>query len=129
MAFATLNFSTYKYKEYQMLSACLTARELADMHIINYAVPAEQLDDKVDEIVKKLLARPQEVLSRLRKLLQKPIIAQANLQGDLASAHEDADFAMHAREGHFALGWAPVHWKDIELPSPAVGRPRQPYAE
>jgi enoyl-CoA hydratase len=129
MAFAPINFSTYKYKEYQMLSMCLTAGELADMHIINYAVPAAELDDKVDEIVRKLLARPQEVLTRLRKLLQKPIIAQANLQGDLASAHEDADFAMHAREGHFALGWKPIHWKDVQLPNSSVGRPKKAYSE
>jgi len=31
MAFATLNFSTYKYKEYQMLSACLT--EIGRAHV------------------------------------------------------------------------------------------------
>jgi enoyl-CoA hydratase/carnithine racemase len=129
MAFAPLSFSTYKYKEYQMLSACLTARELADMNIINYAVPFDALDDKVDEIVRRFLARPPLVLAQIRRLLQKPIIAQANLQFDLSDAYEWLDFARHAAAGHFDVTWKPVHSRDVQLPGKAVGKPSQPYAE
>jgi enoyl-CoA hydratase/carnithine racemase len=129
MAFAQMNFSSYKYKEYQMLSRCLTARELADMDIINYAVPVDQLDAKVDEIVRGLLARPAPVLSKIRKLLQKPIIEQANLQYDLSHAYEMADFVWHGSQGHFELSWRPTPSKDVEMPGNVVGKPKQAYAE
>jgi enoyl-CoA hydratase/carnithine racemase len=128
-AFAQMNFSSYRYKEYQMLSQCLTARELADMHVINYAVPAKELDDKVDEFVARLLARPQFALERARKLLQKPIIAQANLQHDLSWAYEQADFRDHAAAGHFAPDWRPTLSPDVELPAKAVGKPAVGYHE
>lgn len=97
MAFLQHNFSSYKYKEYQMLSPTLTARELAD----NYAVPADELDDKVDDLIRRLLARPQSVLTHVRKVTQKPIIEQANLQYDLSWAYEHLDFIAHALAGHF----------------------------
>jgi enoyl-CoA hydratase/carnithine racemase len=129
MAFAQQNFSSYRYKEYQFLSQQLTARDLADMHIINYAVPADELDAKVDEIVRKLLARPPAVLAHVRKLAQKPIVAQANLQYDLSWAYEHLDFVQHGLTGHFEPGWTPPLSHEIELPSEAVGRPKQPYAE
>ena len=112
-----------------MLSQQMTARELADMHIINYALPPEQLDDKVDEIVQRLLARPQWVLERVRKLTQKPIIEQANLQYDLSWAYEHLDFVQHDLARHFESGWAPALSKDTQLPSTAVGRPASPYSE
>jgi enoyl-CoA hydratase/carnithine racemase len=128
MAFAQHNFSSYKYKEYQFLSAQLTMRELADMNIINYAVPADELDAKVDEIVKRLLARPQSVLTHVRKLTQKPIIDQANLQYDLSWAYEHLDFVQHGLTGHFDPGWTPPLSHEIELPQENVGRPT-PYSE
>jgi enoyl-CoA hydratase/carnithine racemase len=126
MAFAQHNFSSYRYKEYQFLSQPLTARELADMHVINYAVPAAELDDKVDDLVRRLLARPQAVLAHIRKLLQKPIIEQANLQYDLSWAYEHLDFVNHGLMGHFEPDWRP---EQVDLPGTAVGRPQQPYGE
>jgi enoyl-CoA hydratase/carnithine racemase len=129
MAFAQQNFSSYRYKEYQMLSQQLTARELCDMKIINYAVPAGELDGKVDEIVARLLARPQSVLAHVKKLIQKPIISQANLQYDLSVAYEHDDFVAHGLQGHFEPGWSPVRSDGTGLPSPAVGRPARPYSE
>lgn len=129
MAFAQHNFSSYRYKEYQMLSQQLTGRELADMHIINYAVPAAELDAKVDWLVRRLLARPQSVLTHVRLLLQKPIIEQANLQYDLSWAWEHADFVTHGLAGHFEPGWTPQLSEDVELPAEGIGRPAEPYAE
>lgn len=129
MAFAQQSFSTYRYKEYQMLSQQLTARDLADMQIINYAVPAAQLDDKVDEIVRRLLARPAAVLSRVRRLCQKPLIEQANLQYDLSWAYEHLDFIDHGLSGHFEPDWSPALSSDIELDRPGIGRPAEPYTE
>ena len=129
MAFAQQNFSSYRYKEYQYLSQQLTARELADMHVINYAVPAEELDATVDAIVRRLLARPQSVLTHIRKLLQKPIIEQWNLQMDLAWAYEHLDFVQHGLMGRFERGWAPALSGEIDLGDGAVGRPRAPYTD
>mgnify|MGYP003345306119 CR=1 FL=1 len=37
-------------KEYLMLARPFTARELAAMGVVNYAVPADQLDDSVAQI-------------------------------------------------------------------------------
>jgi enoyl-CoA hydratase len=128
MAFAQHNMSSYRYKEYQFLSQQLTARELCDMHVINYAVPREDLDAKVDEIVRRLLARPASVLAHVRKLCQKPIIEQANLQYDLSWAYEHLDFVQHGLTGKFEPGWSPVLSKDVELPTEGVGRPT-PYSE
>jgi enoyl-CoA hydratase/carnithine racemase len=129
MAFAQHNFSSYKYKEYQMLSQQLTARELADMNVINYAVPADELDAKVDEIVRRLLARPQSVLTHIRKLAQKPIIEQANLQYDLSWAYEHLDFIAHGLQGHFEPEWRPVLSDAVETSGDQLGRPQQPYSE
>jgi enoyl-CoA hydratase len=129
MAFAQQNFSSYRYKEYMLLSQQLTARELADMHIINYALPADELDAKLDEIVRRLLARPQSVLTHIRKLLQKPIVQQANLQMDLSWGYEHLDFVQHGLLGHFQPGWTPPLSDQIDLGGPGVGRPQQPYAE
>jgi enoyl-CoA hydratase len=129
MAFAQHNFSSYRYKEFQMLSQQLTAKQLCDMNIFNYAVPASELDAKVDEIVERLLARPQAVLQHVRKLTQKPIIEQANLQYDLSWAYEHLDFVMHGLAGNFEPGWTPTLSSDIELAGPAVGKPTEPYTE
>jgi enoyl-CoA hydratase len=131
MAFAQSNFpSSYIYKEYQLLSRQYTARELADMHIINYAFPTiDEVDAKVDEIVRRLLARPASVLAHTRRLAQKPIIEQANLQYDLSWAFEHQEFTQHGLQGNFEAGWAPTLSADIELPNEAVGRPQEPYTE
>ena len=129
MAFAQHNFSSYRYKEYQMLSQQLTARQLEELHIINYAVPAEQLDAKLDELIRRLLARPQAVLSHVRKLTQKPIIEQANQQFDLSSAYEHLDFVMHGLAGHFDEDWTPARADEVELPHPGIGAPTEPYRE
>jgi enoyl-CoA hydratase/carnithine racemase len=128
MAFAQMNMSSYRYKEYQFLSKQWTARELYDMNVINYAVRADELDAKVDEIVRKLLARPASVLAHVRKLCQKPIIEQANLQYELSWAYEHLDFVQHGLTGKFEMGWTPQLSNEIELPTEGVGRP-EPYSE
>ncbi|QKC99934.1 enoyl-CoA hydratase/isomerase family protein [Mesorhizobium sp. NZP2298] len=42
-------------KEYLMSGELIPAQKAAEMGLINYAVPAESLDEKVDEYVRKLL--------------------------------------------------------------------------
>jgi enoyl-CoA hydratase len=104
-----LSLPPQKAKEYQLLSRAWTAREMAAMNIINYAVPDfAALDAKVDELINALLARPQFALVRTKKLHQKAIIQQWNLAMDLSAAYEGMDFADHTRVGNIsAPGWTP----------------------
>jgi enoyl-CoA hydratase len=84
---------------YMPLSRAWTARQLADMNIINYAVPADQLDQVLDEILEKLLARPASVLAHTKRVCNKHLIEHWNLAQDLASAYELTDFWQHAANG------------------------------
>jgi enoyl-CoA hydratase/carnithine racemase len=83
-----LHMTPCKAKEYLMLAKQFTARELADMNIINYAVPAEELDIKVDEIVNLLLARSAYALARTKRLLNRRTVEQLNLTLDASVAYE-----------------------------------------
>lgn len=107
MAFLPLFMPPTKLKEYELLSRAWTAKQLAAMNIVNYAVPTyEALDAKVDEIVNALLERPQHALVRTKRLTNKALIQQWNLAQDLASAYEGLDFWDHTIEGHMEPGWA-----------------------
>jgi enoyl-CoA hydratase len=78
-------------KEFLYLGRPYTARQLADMNMINYAVPPDQLDGKVEELATRLLARPGRTLARTKRAVQKHIVAQANLAIDFARASQDLD--------------------------------------
>lgn len=99
MSFAPLYMPPTKLKEYMFLSRVWTAKQLAEMNIINYAVPAEKLDETLDEVIEKLLARPATVLARTKKVINKRMVEQWNLTQDLASAYEILDFYEHALKG------------------------------
>ena len=79
MPFAPLYLPPTKLKEYLFLSRVWTAKQLAELNVINYAVPAEQLDATVDEVVGKLLARPAYVLARVKRVTNKRLVRQWNL--------------------------------------------------
>jgi enoyl-CoA hydratase len=96
-----------KAKEYLMLSRCLTAREMAEMGIVNYAVPAPELNGKTDEIVAELLARPAAALAMTKRLLNRHLVEQMNLSLDLAYAYEKINFFELSRarwQDKFVLG-------------------------
>jgi enoyl-CoA hydratase len=99
MSFASRYMPPTKLKEYMFLSRTWTARQLADMNIINYAVPADQLDQVLDEILQKLIARPAAVLAHTKRVCNKHLIENWNLTQDLASAYELTDFWGHAANG------------------------------
>lgn len=50
-------------KEYFMFSRSLTGRELADRHIINYAVAPDELDAKVDQLCEEVRMRPPHLIN------------------------------------------------------------------
>jgi len=99
MAFAPLYMTPTKLKEYMFLSRTWSAKQLAEMNIINYAVPADQLDVVLDEILEKLLARPLAVLAHTKRVCNKRMVEQWNMTQDLASAYELLDFYGHAASG------------------------------
>jgi enoyl-CoA hydratase len=99
MAFFPLFMPPTKLKEYMLLSKCYTAADLAAMNIVNFAVPAGELDAVVDDVVTRLLARPDYVLKHTKRLCSKHMIAQLNLSRDLSAAYEVLDLWQHAKDG------------------------------
>ena len=87
-------------KEYLFTSPVWTMKRLEQMNIVNYAVPADQLDAKVDEMVAKILMRPSSVLAHAKRVAQKRLIENWNLHQDLAMAYEHLDFFTHAAQGN-----------------------------
>ena len=83
-----LYMSPCKAKEYLMLSQPYTGAELAQLGIINYAVPAAQLDAKVDELVQRLLKRGAYALARTKRLVNRRVVDQLNLTLDAGVAYE-----------------------------------------
>ena len=81
-----------KAKEYLMLDTSYTAKELAAMNIVNYALPMDELDAKVAEIVARLLARPARTLARTKRGINKVIAQQVNLAYDALHYAELLDF-------------------------------------
>jgi enoyl-CoA hydratase/carnithine racemase len=63
-------------KEYLMLGRRWTGAELAQMGVINYAVPATKLDEKVDQLVNELLARPAAALAWTKRLANRHVVEQ-----------------------------------------------------
>jgi enoyl-CoA hydratase len=96
---AQLSFPPTKLKELMLLSTSTTARELAAMNVINHAVPMDELDAVVDEIVEKLLARPASVLAHTKRVCNKNLIAAWNLTSDLSSAYFSLDNFQHGAAG------------------------------
>ena len=87
-------------KEYLMLAKEYTAREMADMHIINYAVPMDELDAKVDGIVAKLLEKPPLTLAWTKRSVNRYIADQHNRTLDAAAAYEMVNFLQWERAGY-----------------------------
>jgi enoyl-CoA hydratase len=90
-AFMPLFMTPTKLKEFLLLGPAWTARDLADLGLINYAVPADQLDDKVSEFVAKFLARPPGPLIRTKRAANKRLIEQLNHTFDGAWHSENLD--------------------------------------
>lgn len=87
-ALIPLFMTPVKAKEYLMLAKPYTAAELAKLGIINYAVPANELDAKVDDIVKRLLERGAYALAWSKRLINKRVVDQLNMSLDVGQAYE-----------------------------------------
>ncbi len=101
--FAPLKMPMNMAKEYLMLARPFTAKELAAMGVVNYAVPAAELDAKTDEIANRLLKRNAYALAMTKRLLNKQMMAQFNLVHDAALGYEFLNFYMQTPQAK-ALG-------------------------
>jgi enoyl-CoA hydratase/carnithine racemase len=90
-AFLPLFMTPTKLKEFLLLGPSWTAKEMADMGLINYAVPADQLDAKVNEFVQKFLERPIGALIKTKRAANKRLIEQMNLTLDYSWLSETID--------------------------------------
>ena len=87
-ALVPLFMSPCKAKEYLMLAQPYTAAELAQMGIINHAVPASELDAKVDDIVNRLLQRGAYALARTKRPVNRKVVDRLNLVLDASAGYE-----------------------------------------
>ena len=92
--FAPLKMPLAMAKEYLMLARPFTAKELATMGVVNYAVPAAELDAKTDEIAQRLLKRNAYALAMTKRVLNKQAMAQFNQSHDASLAYEFLNFYM-----------------------------------
>lgn len=86
LALVPLHFSPAKAKEYLMLAKKYSGEELARIGVINYAVPMEDLDHVVDDIVGRLLKRSAYALAWTKRVANRHLMAQLNMTLD-AGAH------------------------------------------
>ncbi|MEM8636968.1 MAG: enoyl-CoA hydratase-related protein, partial [Pseudomonadota bacterium] len=66
-----------KAKELLMTGDLLTAAEAKELGLINYAVPADQLDKKVAELIAKLTANPKWAVRWTKTVANIPLRALA----------------------------------------------------
>jgi enoyl-CoA hydratase len=101
--FAPLKMPMNMAKEYLMLARPFTAKELAAMGVVNYAVPAAQLDAKTQEIAARLLKRNAYALALTKRVLNKQAMASFNMVHDAALGYEFLNFYMQTPQAK-ALG-------------------------
>ena len=77
-----------KAKELLMTGDLISAKEAEAMGLVNYAVPADQLDAKVDEMVGKLLANPRWAVRWTKTAMNIQLRDLANKINDAAMAYE-----------------------------------------
>jgi enoyl-CoA hydratase/carnithine racemase len=88
LSLAPLFFSPPVAKEFLMLAREFTGQELADRGAINYAVGADEIDAKVAELAKQLLARPAYPLAWAKRVANKHVVQQLNLTLDAGVAYQ-----------------------------------------
>jgi enoyl-CoA hydratase len=90
--FVPLHMTPCLAKEYLWLSKELTGADLARQGVINAAVPAEKLDEVVDDYAARLLLRTPHSLALAKRAANKPYIDQFNRVYDLAWSYELLNF-------------------------------------
>jgi enoyl-CoA hydratase len=107
--FAPLKMPFNIAKEYLMLGRAFTARELAAMGVVNYAVPAAELDRVADDLANRLLRRNAYALAMTKRLLNKRALASFNDIHDAALGYEFLNFYMQTPEAKASGGGRGEH--------------------
>jgi enoyl-CoA hydratase len=103
-ALLPLHMSPARAKEYLMLAREYTAAELAELGIINAAVPAAQLEDAVERLVERLLRRPAYALAWTKRVTSQRMVEQLDRTLDPAIAYGLVGIYQIMAEGRQALG-------------------------
>ncbi len=77
-----------KAKEYLMLAKPYSGLELERMGLVNYAVTADELDAKVDDLVQGLLAKGAYTLAWTKRLCNRHVVEQLNRVLDAGVGYE-----------------------------------------
>jgi enoyl-CoA hydratase len=99
LALIPMHMSPCRAKEYLMLARQYTGRELADLGIINYAVPRDRLDAVVDDMVKRLLQRGAYTLAWTKRVANRRLVEHLNMTLDAGVAYEIAGFLQNEKLG------------------------------
>jgi enoyl-CoA hydratase/carnithine racemase len=99
VALAPLYFTPPLAKEFLMLAKDYTAKELATRGIINYAVPAGEIDAVVADLVRRLLERPAYPLAWAKRVANRHVIDQLNRTLDAGAAYEMIGLAQLEMQG------------------------------
>jgi hypothetical protein len=82
-----------------MLAEVFSGRQLAGMNAINYGVRVEQLNARVDELVRALLQRNASTLAWTKRVVSCHVVNQLNLTLDASVAYEMAYFGQQLHTG------------------------------
>lgn len=99
-AWVPLYMSPAKAKEYLMLSKPYPAKELAQLGIINYAVPVGQLDKTVNDIVERLLQVAAYSLAWTKRVVNMHYLERMTNSLNAAAAYETVGFLQLAKLGY-----------------------------
>ena len=86
-------------KEFLMLGRPISAQRMADMGIINYAVPEDELEETVADIVARLLDRPAYALAWTKRVANRRVVDHLSKTLDAAAAYEMVNFLQLETEG------------------------------
>jgi enoyl-CoA hydratase len=95
--FVPLHMPPCLAKEYLWLAKDIRASQLAAAGIINAAVPAAELDAKVDAMAKALLERTPYSLALAKRAYNRVTVERFNLTYDLAWSYELLNFFQHGQ--------------------------------
>ena len=85
-------------KEYLMLAKSYTAAELCRLGIVNYAVPAAELDTVTDDLARRLLARNAYALAWSKRVINQRQRNAVMVTHDAALSYEFLGFYMQTDE-------------------------------
>lgn len=105
-----------KAKEYMMTGDYIPAPEAAEMGLINDAVPADHLDERVETVARKLADGPQQAITYTKKSLNTWLEFGVNLTLRESMALE---LLTQQQEDHAAALDAFLNGENVEFPSVA----------